>query len=92
MGAGINGDRLAILLRGNMIKLDKSFEIPFYSSVCSLCKHYRSNEGEGGRTCAAFPKADSIPLEIWTGKNNHREPYPGDHGIQFESASNAGDE
>jgi len=69
-----------------MIKLDASLAIPQYSPVCSRCKHYQPEYGELGRTCMAFSKADSIPLVIWTGKNNHREPFPGDHGIQFESA------
>lgn len=69
------------------MKLDLSFAIPQYSEVCTKCKHYRPGDGEAGRTCAAFPKDDSIPLEIWTGKNNHREPFPGDHGIQFEPAN-----
>lgn len=67
------------------IELDKSFAIPFYSEVCSRCKHWRSEDGEHGRTCAAFPQADSIPLPIWRGENDHQQPYPGDHGIQFEA-------
>lgn len=67
-----------------MIKLDASFAIPLYSPVCVLCKHYRPSVGDAGRTCAAFPNADSIPLEIWGGENTHTAPYPGDHGIQFE--------
>jgi hypothetical protein len=24
-------------------------------------------------------------MEIWTGENDHRKPYPGDHGIRFEA-------
>lgn len=65
-----------------MIELDKSLTVPNYSAVCMLCKHYRP---EQGRACAAFPKADGIPLEIWTGENKHTTPVAGDHGIQFES-------
>jgi hypothetical protein len=38
------------------------------------------NKRYGG--CDAFP--DGIPAEIWTGKNLHDKPYPGDHGVQFE--------
>lgn len=68
------------------IKLDASFKIPVYSDVCAICKHHQPDKGEFGRTCAAFPKADSIPLEIWTGDNKHKKPFPGDHGIQFDAA------
>jgi hypothetical protein len=64
-----------------MITLDKDHDIPVYSSVCTFCKHLRLEEG---RTCRAFPKANSIPLDIWNGKNKHTKPYPGDNGIQFE--------
>ena len=70
------------------IKLDKSFEVPLYSPVCALCKHYQPDKGEG-RTCAAFK---DIPLEIWTGKNNHKKPFPGDHGIRFESVNDTSNE
>ena len=45
--------------------------------LCWACKHRTV-----GRKCAAFP--DGIPDEILFSHTRHMEPYPGDHGIQFE--------
>ncbi len=53
-----------------------------YSPVCSSCRHFHRGERVGTNVCDAFP--DGIPEAIWEGKNDHREAYPGDHGIQFE--------
>lgn len=50
-----------------------------YSKICLYCKHLISGTEE---KCDAFP--DGIPYEIWKGDNDHKKPYPGDHGIQFE--------
>lgn len=56
-----------------------------FSDVCTYCKHLdieNSKFKKGGNVCAAFP--DGIPDEIWLGKNDHKKPYKGDYGIQFE--------
>lgn len=44
---------------------------------CMGCKHQM-----GGDVCAAFP--DGKPDDIFFDRVSHREPYPGDGGIQFE--------
>jgi len=62
------------------VTLDEEYEtLPLYSPVCSFCAHL---DESAERYCAAFP--GGIPLPIWVGENNHRRPYPGDHGLQFE--------
>jgi hypothetical protein len=58
--------------------IDRGHELSVYSRVCSVCRHLRS---ASARECDAFP--DGIPDPIWTGRHDHRSPYPGDHGIQF---------
>ncbi len=49
-------------------------------SECYDCRHLRQDSHKV--TCAAFP--DGIPVEILKSRILHREPFPGDHGIQFE--------
>jgi hypothetical protein len=70
-------------MRKTIVIDDRELMIPVYSEVCTFCKHWDVEANEP-RVCAAFP--DGIPMLIWLGKNNHREPVEGDHGIQFELA------
>jgi hypothetical protein len=63
-------------------------------SQCDVCAHFRSpfaasEEIEDRPTpkCAAFP--DGIPQEIITMRFDHREPFEGDHGIQWKSDDGA---
>ncbi len=58
---------------------DSELAVPTFSSVCTFCQHWNR---KSGRTCKAFPKG--VPMEIWLGENDHRTPFKGDHGIQFE--------
>ncbi|WP_229402490.1 hypothetical protein [Micromonospora okii] len=55
------------------------------ASQCWSCRHYVSGLfGAVGRPhCAAFP--EGIPHEVIRGSVDHREPYPGDNGIRWES-------
>lgn len=61
--------------------LDRGHDIPVYSKICVFCKHLRVTQG---RTCAAFPEINSIPMAIWMGENDHTSPFDGDNGIQFD--------
>lgn len=61
---------------------DSIFDLVIFSPVCTLCTHYHRGRRKEDHTCDAFPSG--IPDEIWKGDNDHKKPYPGDHGIQFE--------
>lgn len=51
------------------------------ASTSATCRHCRHLHLPARRTCAAFP--DGIPEELWWATRGHREPFPGDHGIQY---------
>lgn len=61
-----------------MVIDDSSIHVPEFSTICTFCRH----AGEEKRKCKAFP--NEIPLEIWNGKNDHKQPVNGDNGIQYE--------
>lgn len=66
------------------MKLDDSiFTKTLFSPVCSRCRHLQPDFLGGQTRCLAF---DRIPDEIWTGKNDHTRPFPGDGGVVFSLA------
>ena len=50
---------------------------------CFDCKHLAAKPLPGNiMACPAFP--EGIPETILVNDANHKKPYPGDNGIQFE--------
>ena len=50
--------------------------------ICLYCKHFNRDPRSDASVCAAFP--DGIPDAILFNRRDHRRPFKGDHGIQFE--------
>ena len=53
--------------------------------MCMYCRHYIDEW-----RCNAYP--GHIPHNILDSEHDHRVPFPGDNGIQFEPVSTEGEE
>lgn len=53
--------------------------------ICMYCTRF--DPDGAGLTCSAYP--GGIPAGIIESAVDHREPYQGDHGLQFEPTSPA---
>jgi hypothetical protein len=61
--------------------------------ICGNCQHLARQPGSRKAVvpwrCTAFP--DGIPEAILHSEVDHRQPFEGDHGIQFEPMNAHGD-
>lgn len=56
----------------------------FGYSPCLHCTNFIDDVLAENNHCKAFP--NRIPDEIFMGRNLHKEPYPGDNGVLFDSS------
>jgi hypothetical protein len=54
---------------------------------CFDCKHLHKVILGEPTGCDAFP--DEVPIVMLANQHDHRQPYPGDHGIRFEPSQSA---
>jgi hypothetical protein len=52
--------------------------------LCLGCEHLRTSPYQAPWTCDAYPDNPGIPVEIKYSGFDHRQPFEGDNGIQFE--------
>lgn len=56
---------------------------------CQVCRHYFVKV-QDRMACAAYPEPDApIPQAILFNQVDHRQPQPGDHGVQFAALPGA---
>ena len=68
------------------IHLEADLRETHVSPICGWCRRLRDFGAD--RKCDAVP--EGIPPDIWEGETDHRAPFPGDQGIQFEPVNQLG--
>jgi hypothetical protein len=74
---------------GGGMTIDAGHDVPRFSPVCTYCRWWRSTQG---RTCAAYPRRNSIPADVWLGRGDRHQRLRGDETgqkVHFEVAEGA---